>query len=81
VKRPAGQNQEQHLRTDNAYDATDARKFVASEGSTAHIGINSRRKGTQSRRRASTEERLLEVDPYGEQKGGGEDHLLADQKP
>jgi transposase len=49
VKRPAWQSQEeeQHLCADKAYDATDVREFVASEGYTAHIKVNPRRKGTQ----------------------------------
>jgi transposase len=35
LKRPA--HKEQHLCADKAYDATDVREFVASEGYTAHI--------------------------------------------
>jgi putative transposase len=43
VKRPA--HKEQHLCADKAYDATDVREFVASEGYTAHIKANLRRAG------------------------------------
>jgi putative transposase len=42
VKRPA--HREQHLCADKAYDATDLREFVASEGYTAHIKVNPRRR-------------------------------------
>jgi putative transposase len=42
VKRPA--HREQHLCADKAYDATDVREFVASEGYTAHIKVNPRRR-------------------------------------
>jgi putative transposase len=42
VKRPA--HKEQHLCADKAYDATDVREFVASEGYTAHIKTNPRRR-------------------------------------
>jgi putative transposase len=46
VKRPA--HKEQHLCADKAYDATDVREFVASEGYTPHIKVNPRRsKGAQ----------------------------------
>jgi len=41
IKRPA--NKEQHLCADKAYDATDVREFVSSEGYTAHIKVNPRR--------------------------------------
>jgi putative transposase len=41
LKRPA--HKEQHLCADKAYDATDVREFVASEGYTAHIKANLRR--------------------------------------
>jgi putative transposase len=40
LKRPA--HKEQHLCADKAYDATDVRKFAASEGYTAHIKANPR---------------------------------------
>ncbi len=40
-KRPA--HKEQHLCADKAYDATDVREFVASEGYIAHIKVNPRR--------------------------------------
>ncbi len=43
LKRPA--HKEQHLCADKAYDATDIREFVASEGYTAHIKVNPRRAG------------------------------------
>jgi putative transposase len=43
LKRPA--HKEQHLCADKAYDATDVREFVASEGYTAHIKANLRRAG------------------------------------
>jgi putative transposase len=47
VKRTA--HKEQHLCADKAYDATDVREFVASEGYTAHIKVNPRRsKGAES---------------------------------
>jgi transposase len=41
TKRPA--HKEQHLCADKAYDATDVREFLASEGYTAHIKVNPRR--------------------------------------
>ena len=41
TKRPA--HKEQHLCADKAYDATDVREFLASEGYTAHIKVNLRR--------------------------------------
>lgn len=47
IKRPA--HKEQHLCADKAYDASDVREFVASEGYTAHIKVNPRRsKGGES---------------------------------
>ena len=47
IKRPA--HKEQHLCADEAYDATDVREFVASEGYSAHIKVNPRRsKGVES---------------------------------
>jgi putative transposase len=41
TKRPA--HKEQHLCAEKAYDATDVREFIASEGYTAHIKVNPRR--------------------------------------
>jgi len=54
VKRPA--HKEQHLCADKAYDATDVREFVASEGYAAHIKVNPRRRAG----RCSEEEDLQE---------------------
>src|SRR4051812_29172659 len=46
IKRPA--HKEQNLCADKAYDAADVREFLASEGYTEHIKVNSRRsKGAQ----------------------------------
>ena len=42
LKRPA--HKEHHLCADKAYDATDVREFVISEGYTPHIKVNPRRK-------------------------------------
>jgi putative transposase len=47
VKRPAHKEQ-QHLCADKAYDATDVREFAASEGYTAHIKANPRRRAGRS---------------------------------
>jgi putative transposase len=41
LKRPA--HKEQHLCADKAYDATDVRGFIASEGYATHIKVNPRR--------------------------------------
>jgi|SRR5215210_3729207 len=47
IGRPA--HNEQHLCADKAYDATDVRGFVTSEGYTDHIKVNPRRsKGAES---------------------------------
>lgn len=57
IKRPA--HKEQHLCADKAYDATDVRELVASEGYTAHIKVNLRRSkggGAESSGEASQEE-------------------------
>jgi len=51
LKRPTGRGRKhQHMCADKAYDAADVREFVASEGCTAHIKVNPRRrsKGAQS---------------------------------
>ncbi len=58
VKRPA--HKEQHLCADKAYDATDVREFVASEGYTAHIKVNPRSKGAESSGEPSREKVSLE---------------------
>lgn len=62
LKRPAAHNKEQHLCADKAYDATDVREFLASEGYTAHIKVNPRRSkdgggGGESSGEASQEEK------------------------
>lgn len=59
VKRPA--HREQHLCADKAYDAADVREFAASEGYTAHIKVNPRR-----RVGCSEEEDLQEQEGAGE---------------
>ncbi len=57
VKRPA--HKEQHLCADKAYDATDIREFLASEGYTAHIKVNPRRsKGAEPSGEPSQEEEV-----------------------
>jgi transposase len=48
LKRPA--HKEQHLCADKAYDATDVREFVASEGYIAHIKVNPRRRSKGAQR-------------------------------
>jgi putative transposase len=58
LKRPA--HKEQHLCADKAYDATDVREFLASEGYTAHIKVNPRRSkgGGESSSEPSQEEKV-----------------------
>jgi putative transposase len=57
VKRPA--HKEQHLCAEKAYEATDVKEFLASEGYTAHIKVNPRREGAQR----SGDERPPKNDP------------------
>jgi putative transposase len=65
IKRPAPK--EQHLCADKAYDATDVREFVASEGYTAHIKVNPRRSkggGDGSSGEPSQEEEICPKKPH-----------------
>ena len=55
VKRPA--HKEQHLCADKAYDAADIREFVASEGYTAHIKVNPRRRAGRSEEEEDLQEK------------------------
>ena len=63
IKRPA--NKEQHLCADKAYDATDVREFVASEGYSAHIKVNPRRtKGGGESSGESSQEYISPKQPH-----------------